>query len=72
VLDPEGLQQVAEYDSTYLHLNRTERRDPQVASRAKDLVSPTRGGMLHDAAEKVMSVFTGSDEDASQTGPRER
>ena len=72
VLDPQGLQQVAEYDSTYLHLSRTERRDPKVAGRAKDLVSPTRGGMLHDAAEKVKSVFTGSDDDASQTGPRER
>jgi CRP-like cAMP-binding protein len=61
VLDPKGLQRVAKYDSSYLHLIRTARRDPEVAHRAGDLVSATPHGLLHDAAEKVTSLFRGSD-----------
>ena len=61
VLDPQGLQQVAKYDSTYLHLIRTERRDPEVSDRAGDLVSASSHGLLHDAAKKVKSIFGGSD-----------
>ncbi len=57
VLDPKGLQRLAQYDSSYLHLVRTERRDPEVSSRAGDLVPPSAHGMLHDAADKVRSVF---------------
>ena len=57
VLDPKGLQRLAKYDSSYLHLIRTERRDAEVSHRAGDLVSPSAGGLLHDAAEKVKSVF---------------
>jgi DNA-binding transcriptional regulator YhcF (GntR family) len=57
VLDPKGLQQLAKYDSTYLHLVRTERRDPEVSQRAGDLVSASPHGLLHDAAEKVKSMF---------------
>jgi hypothetical protein len=57
VLDPIGLQRVAKYDSTYLHLVRTERGDPEVAPRAGDLISSSSHGLLHDAAEKVRSVF---------------
>ncbi len=60
VLDPKGLQRVAKYDSSYLHLIRTERRDPEVAARAGDLVSASARGLLHDAADKVKSVFKGS------------
>jgi CRP-like cAMP-binding protein len=57
VLDPKALQQVAKFDSTYLHLTRTERRDPEVWQRAGDLVAASPHGLLHDAAEKVKSVF---------------
>ena len=61
VLDAQGLQRVAKYDSTYLHLVRTERRDPEVSQRAGDLVAASSHGLLHDAAEKVKSVFGKSD-----------
>ena len=61
VLDPKGLQRVAKYDSTYLHLIRTERRDPEISHRAGDLVSASPHGLLHDAAEKVTSLFRGSE-----------
>jgi CRP-like cAMP-binding protein len=60
VLDPKGLQRLAKYDSTYLHLIRTERRDPEVSARAGDLVSASAHGLLHDAAEKVKSAFATS------------
>ena len=61
VLDPKGLQRLAKFDSTYLHLVRTERRDPEVAQRAGDLVGASPHGLLHDAAEKVKSMFGGSE-----------
>ena len=61
IMDPQGLQRVADYDSTYLHLIRTERRDPEVASRAGDLVAASARGLLHDAAEKMKAVFGKSD-----------
>ena len=57
VLDPKGLQRVGQYDSTYLHLVRTERRDPEVSNRAGDLVAASSHGLLHDAAEKIRSAF---------------
>jgi CRP-like cAMP-binding protein len=57
ILDPKRLQQVAKYDSAYLHLARTERRDKRVSDRAADLVSASSHGLLHDAADKVKSVF---------------
>lgn len=60
VLDPKALQRVAQFDSSYLHLTRTERRDPEVSGRAGDLVSASGHGLIHDAAEKVKSVFEGS------------
>jgi len=44
VLDPRRLQQAARFDSSYLHLTRTERRDPEVAGRAGDLVTDPEGG----------------------------
>jgi hypothetical protein len=59
VLDPKGLQRVAQYDSSYLHLVRTERRDPEVSQRAGDLVAASPHGLLHNAAEKVKSVLGG-------------
>jgi CRP-like cAMP-binding protein len=60
VLDPKALQRLAKYDSTYLHLVRTERRDPEVCERVGDLVSASAHGLLHDAAEKAKSLFARS------------
>lgn len=57
VLDPEALQGVAKYDSSYLHLIRTQRRDPEVAWRAGDLVSASPHGLRHDAAQKAKSIL---------------
>jgi CRP-like cAMP-binding protein len=57
ILDPKGLQRVAKFDSTYLHLARTERRDPLVSERAGDLVAASSRGLLHNATEKVKSVL---------------
>ena len=62
ILDPKGLQRVAKYDSTYLHLIRTERRDPEVSHRAGELVSASAHGILGDAAVKVKSIFRRSEE----------
>ncbi len=61
ILDAKELQRVAQYDSSYLHLIRTERRDPEVSQRAGDLVAASPHGLLHDAAEKVKSLFGGSE-----------
>ncbi len=60
ILDPQRLQRVAKYDSSYLHLVRTERRDPEVSGRAGDLVAASGHGMLHDATDKVKSMFGNS------------
>lgn len=38
VLDPEQLLEIAQYESNYLHLTRTERGDRKVSDRAGDLV----------------------------------
>jgi CRP-like cAMP-binding protein len=57
ILDPKRLLKVANYDSAYLHLDRTERRDERVSDRAGDLVSPSAHGLLQDAAETVKAVF---------------
>lgn len=57
ITDIDGLMEVAQYDSAYLHLTRTERRDPEVAGRAGDLVAPTTHGALHDAVGKIKEVF---------------
>ncbi len=57
VLDPERLQEVAQYDSAYLHLNRTQRRDQEVSERAGDLVAPSEHGLIHNAVETVRSAL---------------
>jgi len=57
VLDAEGLRKVAQFNPNYLHLDRTERRDPEVAGRAGDLVEPEHEGLIHGAVETVRSVF---------------
>jgi CRP-like cAMP-binding protein len=41
ILDPERLKSVAQFQANYLHLARTEQRDPEVSKRASDLVPPT-------------------------------
>ena len=60
VLDPKRLQKVAQYETNYLHLARTEGRDREVSGRVGDLVPPTDQGLLHNAVEKVKSAFKGS------------
>ena len=57
VLDAERLKEVARFEANYLHLTRTERRDPQVADRAGDLISPGHDGLIHGAVEKARSVL---------------
>src|ERR1700712_2880196 len=39
VLDPEGLKHLARFESSYLHLVRTERHEKEVSDRVGDLVS---------------------------------
>ena len=55
IFDTEALRRVAKFDSSYLHLARTERRDPEVTARAGDLVSASAHGVLPDAAAGVQS-----------------
>lgn len=57
ILDPKGLQKVARYDSSYLHLVRTERRDSEVCGRVGDLVPASANGLFHETAEKVTSML---------------
>ena len=60
VLDPDRLKSLAKFEVNYLHLVRTERRDPQVSGRAGDLVPPSHKGMLSEAFEKVKDTFGNS------------
>jgi CRP-like cAMP-binding protein len=57
VLDPKGLKAVGRFNANYLHLDRTEKRDPEVASRAGDLVAPGHGGLIQGALEKMKGVL---------------
>jgi CRP-like cAMP-binding protein len=57
VLDAEGLREVAQFNPNYLHLNRTERRDSEVAGRAGDLVEPEPQGLIQGAVETVRSAL---------------
>lgn len=57
VLDPKRLMEVACFETNYLHLIRTERRDKEVSGRAGDLVGPSSHGLVHDAVERVRSAF---------------
>jgi DNA-binding Lrp family transcriptional regulator len=51
ILDPQRLLHLANYDSAYLHLIRTERRDPIVSGRAADLVEPSEQGAFHNKGQ---------------------
>ena len=57
VLDPKGLREVAQFNPNYLHLDRTEQRDPEVVGRAGDLVPPEPGGLIHSAVAKVKGAL---------------
>jgi CRP-like cAMP-binding protein len=57
VLDAPRLKKVARFESNYLHLVRTNEGDREVSGRAGDLVSSSEHGLVHDAVEKVKSVF---------------
>jgi CRP-like cAMP-binding protein len=57
VLDPQGLKAVAQYESNYLHLTRTERRDPEVSERAGDLIPASRHRLLSDATHTLKSIL---------------
>jgi len=57
ILDTERLKEVGGYQSNYLHLDRTEQRDPEVSGRAGDLVEAAPSGLLHNAAEALRSPF---------------
>ena len=58
VLDPKGLKRMAQYDSKYLHLVRTERREGGVSDRAGDLVGDQgSAGLVHKAVDKVRTAF---------------
>ena len=53
VLDTKGLKEAAKFSANYLHLDRTEKRDPEVAGRVGDLVPPEHEGLIQGAANKV-------------------
>jgi CRP-like cAMP-binding protein len=57
VLDPPGLKKAARYESSYLHLDRTNKGDKEVSGRAGDLVSSSRNGLIHDTVEKAKAVL---------------
>ena len=57
VLDPQLLLKVASYNSAYLHLTRTERRDDLVSEHAADLVDPSELGALRDTTDTIKSMF---------------
>jgi CRP-like cAMP-binding protein len=57
ILDPDRLQEIAQFDANYLHLPRTERGDPEVAGRAGDLVSPVHEGIFQEAIGKIKGAI---------------
>ncbi len=57
VLDVDRLKEVGQFEANYLHLTRTEKRDPEVAGRAGDLVEPEQEGLLQGAVNKVKGVL---------------
>ncbi|MDU0364330.1 Crp/Fnr family transcriptional regulator [Rhizobium sp. 25PS6] len=57
VLDAQRLRNAANYESGYLHLNRTEKGDHEVSERAGDLVSAAKQSMLGRAVHNVTSAI---------------
>jgi CRP-like cAMP-binding protein len=60
VLDPPALKKVARFESSYLHLIRTNKGDKEVSGRAGDLVSPSQHGVIHDTVEKAKTILKGT------------
>ncbi len=56
ILDPKRLKKVAQFETNYLHLTRTEERDKEVADRASDLVNPGHG-VIREGIEKLKSTL---------------
>ena len=65
VLDPQRLKQAAKYETNYLHLMRTQERDPEVMDRAGDLVLPPERGIIRNGVEKVKAAIKNTTPDAS-------
>ncbi|WP_158266546.1 Crp/Fnr family transcriptional regulator [Allosphingosinicella deserti] len=57
VLDTHRLKAAGQYEARYLHLTRTERRDPGVSDRAGDLVPATHHRLLQDATHTLKSIL---------------
>ena len=57
VLDPPGLKKAARFESSYLHLVRTNKGDKEVSDRAGDLVSSSSHGLIQGAAEKAKTIL---------------
>jgi len=57
VLDPARLKKAARYDSSYLHLIRTEQGDREVSGRAGDLVSSSEQGLIQSAVQTVKTFL---------------
>ncbi|QAY79422.1 Crp/Fnr family transcriptional regulator [Sphingosinicella sp. BN140058] len=57
VLDPRGLKAAAQYEPNYLHLTRTEHRDPDVSGRVGDLVPAAHHRLLQDATQTLKSIL---------------
>jgi len=56
ILDTKRLRRAANYESGYLHHNRTERRDGEVADRAGDLVSQMERSVLGRVVDDAKSM----------------
>ena len=57
VLDAQRLRDAANYESGYLHLNRTEKGDHEVSERAGDLVSAAKRNLIGRAVHNVTSAI---------------
>jgi CRP-like cAMP-binding protein len=57
ILDAKNLMKVAQFQTGYLHLNRTEERDPEVSGRTDDLVPASAKGLVQGDINKVTRVF---------------
>jgi CRP-like cAMP-binding protein len=57
VLDPPGLKKLARFESSYLHLIRTNQGDKEVSDRAGDLVSSSQDGLIQGAVEKAITIL---------------
>lgn len=57
VLKVKRLMALAKFEANYLHLNRTESRDPEVSYRVGDLVEPSHHSILQGALDKIKGTF---------------